>query len=240
MGREGEGYEHLLVIGSLLALVWLAGHFGWLLKALPPASTDLRAACPPKPSPRVSLLATSSPQQAQAPASMPVSTSGPGGASRSKAKTAGRRTISGKVVQTSDYCGGANPSEEILEFLRKEKPFPNKEVFVRAGNVNAIKQTILKFTTDAEGNFKISLPPGDYCFIDDSKKDALRVPDFTKENQNLAPSQQYHLTSEECLKQWWETCDKTLKVEKKDLKGVVIKYHRACNPPCVVGGPKPM
>src|SRR5207253_8731349 len=86
----------------------------------------------------------------------------------------------------------------------------------------------------------ISLPPGDYCFIDDSKKDALRVPDFTKENQNLAPSQQYHLTSEECLKQWWETCDKTLKVEKKDLKGVVIKYHRACNPPCVVGGPKPM
>src|SRR2546427_9435090 len=127
MGREGEGYEHLLVIGSLLALVWLAGHFGWLLKALPPASTDLRAACPPKPSPRVSLLATSSPQQAQAPASMPVSTSGPGGASRSKAKTAGRRTISGKVVQTSDYCGGGDPSGGNPGILPKKKAFPHQE-----------------------------------------------------------------------------------------------------------------
>src|SRR3989442_12160164 len=104
MGREGEGYEHLLVIGSLLALMWLAGHFGWLFKAPPPASTDLRAASPPKPSPRVSLLSTLSPQQAQAPASMPVSTSGLGGASRSKAENAGRRTISGNGVQTSDYC----------------------------------------------------------------------------------------------------------------------------------------
>src|SRR2546428_12961495 len=99
MGREGEGYEHLLVIGSLLALVWLAGHFGWLLKAPPPASTDLRAASPPKPSPRVSLLSTSSPQQAQAPASMPVSTSGVGGASLSKGKTAGRGDISRRVAQ---------------------------------------------------------------------------------------------------------------------------------------------
>jgi len=113
MGREGEGYEHLLVIGSLLALVWLAGHFGWLLEGLPPASTDLRAACPPKPSPRVSLLATSSPQQAPAAASMPVSTSGPGGASRSKAKTAGRRTISGKVVQT--FPIGAGVDTNIFE-----------------------------------------------------------------------------------------------------------------------------
>ncbi len=239
MGREEEGYARLFVIGSLLALVWLAGYFGWFLKAHPPASTNLRTASAPEPGPSISFLAT--PPQAPAPASTPVSASGSGGATRSKAKTAGRRTVSGKVVQTSNYCGGANPSEEILEFLRKEKSFPNKEVFVRAGSVNAIKQTILqKFTSDAEGNFKILLPPGDYCFIDDSKKGIWKVPDFTKENQNLAPSEHYRLTSEECLKQWWQTCDKTLKVEKQNLKAIVIKYHRGCNPPCVVGGPKPM
>lgn len=241
MGREEEGYPRLVVIGSLLALVWLAGYFGWFLKAHPRASTSLRTNSAPEPGPSVSFLATSYPPQAPAPASTPVSASGSGGTTRSKAKTAGLRTVCGKVVQTSDYCGGANPSEEILEFLRKEKPFPDKEVFVRAGNVNAINQTILqKFTTDLEGNFKISLPPGDYCFIDESKKDTWKVPDFTKENQNLAPSQQYHLTSAECLKQWWQTCDKTLKVEKQNLEDVVIKYHRACHPPCVVGGPKPM
>ncbi len=157
-------------------------------------------------------------------------------------KSSRTRVLSGRVVQTSSYCGGANPSQEILEELRKQKPYPNKTLFVRAGTVNDLAKPILqRFASDAEGNFKISLPPGDYCIVEEAKKDKPAAPDFSKENEELAKSggggEAYRLTSLECLKQWSGTCDKTIKVEKRNVTGMVIEFHHGCNPPCVKGGP---
>ena len=156
-------------------------------------------------------------------------------------KTTRRWKVSGKVIQTNEYCGGANPSEEIIEALRKEKPLPDKRLFVRAGTLNKITRPVLQsFTTDAEGNFEISLPPGDYCVIEEGKKDQLKIPDFSKENEKLPPAEAYRLTSEECLRTWWRACDQTLRVKRQSLKGVVIRFHQRCNPPCITGGPQPI
>jgi hypothetical protein len=128
----------------------------------------------------------------------------------------------------------------MLDFLRQEKPFPGKLLFIRAGAVNNFAEPALQsFTSDAAGNFELSLPPGDYCVVEESKKDKLKIPDFTKENADLAPRDAYRLTSEQCLREWWQACDRSLKVGKQDLKGVVIHFHHTCRPPCVIGGPKP-
>ena len=159
----------------------------------------------------------------------------PTAASDKTAPAAGRRTVSGRVVQTSEYCGGAAPTEEMLESLRKEKPFPHKELFIRAGTLNKYSRPIVqKFTSDAEGSFKIALPPGDYCVVDASKKDELKIPATAKGNPKEGESRAA------CLQKWYRACDKTLTVGKQNLKGVVIKFHHPCNPPCSTGGPPPV
>jgi hypothetical protein len=149
-------------------------------------------------------------------------------------KPAATRAVSGKVVETGDYCGGAAPTEQMLEWLRKEKLVPRKELFVRAGTANRSSPIVLKFATDAEGNFRISLPPGDYCIIEESKKEPPKAPKASKGAWNGADSQPT------CLQKWYGTCDKTLTVGQQDLKDVLIKFHRACHPPCTTGGPPPV
>ncbi len=215
-----NGYAGLAAVGILLAGVCLAADISWLRKPSPSALT------PGKPAfaSRASL----------APAAMTDPAATPSGAEPPARKATGKRTVSGKVVQTSDYCGGAAPTEEILAALRQEKPFPNKELFVRAGAVNETSRPILqKFALDAQGNFTISLLPGDYCVVEGDKKDRLKVSESAKGNQKEAASQTA------CLEKWRRTCDKTLEVGKQNLRGVVIKFHHTCNPPCATAGPPP-
>ena len=153
-----------------------------------------------------------------------------------------RVTISGTVFETRQYCGGANPSEEILEAVRRPRPLANYELYVRSGSANALANPVLlKFISDANGNFQIALPEGEYCIIEAAKKDALKVPDFTGENRKLAKIDPnaipYSLTSPKCLTEWWQTCDKALRVGKEKQTGVRVEFHRGCHPPCIQGGP---
>jgi len=151
-------------------------------------------------------------------------------------------TIFGTVYEIHQYCGGANPSEEILEAVRRPRPLANYELYVRAGSANALANPVLlKFSSDANGNFQIALPEGDYCIIEAGKKDALKIPDFTEENRKLAKTDPtaipYSLTGPKCLTEWWQTCDKALRVGKENQTGVKIEFQRGCRPPCVQGGP---
>ena len=161
---------------------------------------------------------------------------------KGESNAARRVTISGTVYEIHQYCGGANPSEEILEAVRRPRPLANYELYVRAGPANALASpVVLKFSSDANGNFQIALPEGDYCIIEASKKVALKVPDFTEENRKLAKTDPtaipYSLTSPKCLTEWWQTCDKALRVGKENQTGVKIEFQRGCRPPCVQGGP---
>ncbi len=196
------------------------------------------------------ILGTGHPPTAATPASEARPARGPALAAVTwaSAATAGKTTahpsISGKVVQTSAYCGGAAPPEELLESLRKEKPFPNKALVVRAGSANTLKSPVLReFTVDAEGNFKISLPPGEYCILDAAKRDKPRISDYAKGAAKIpgppSPTEPYRV-DEECLRAWWQSCDITLKLGKRSLRNVLIKFHQGCYPPCVTGYPIPM
>src|SRR5713226_3214179 len=206
MRKNEKGSIRLPAVGVLIAFVCVAGYFGWYQKPSQPVTSPGEAGT-------ASTLAPSPPPAAKSTL----------------------RTISGTVVQTSDYCGGMAPTDEMLESLRKEKPFPEKELFVRIGTVNKYSSRVLqRFVSDAAGRFKISLPPGIYCVIEASKKDELKLPATTKGN---APADQSSATDEDCLEKWYRTCDKTLKIGKQNLKGVVIQFHHTCKPPCVTGGP---
>lgn len=247
MRKNEKGSIRLPVVGVLIAFVCVAGYFGWYQKPSQPVTSPGEAgtASTVAPSPRpaaTSATASEAPSTALAPSrnahlSVPPNATSAlytGGTGLAPAKST-LRSISGTVVQTSDYCGGIAPPEEMRESLRKEKPYPRKELFVRGGTINKYSHSVLKrFVSDAEGRFKISLPPGVYCVIEASKKDELKLPATTKGNP---PADQSSAADGDCLEKWYRTCDKTLKISKQNLKGVVIKFHHTCNPPCVTGGP---
>jgi len=247
MRKNEKGSIRLPAVVVLVAFVFVVGYFGWYQKPSPPVTSPGEAGtastlAPSPPPAATSAIASEDPSTALAPsrnADVPVPPNATSalyteGTGPSAAKSS-LRTISGTVVQTSDYCGGIAPPEELRESLRKEKPYPRKELFVRGETVNKYSHPVLeRFVSDEEGRFKISLPPGNYCVVEASKRDDLKLPATTKGN---APADQSSAADRDCLEKWYRTCDKTLKIGKQNLKGVVIKFHHTCNPPCVTGGP---
>jgi hypothetical protein len=251
MSQREQGSARLLLAVLIVACLAAAAYGIWFRKAVvtQPAPEASRPPSPPAAATALTSSANTLPNVPAGPASASDVSRAPGtarGASHaalSEPAASGdaseRRVVSGRVVQTSDYCGGAHPPDELLEALRKEKPFPNKTIYVRAGGVNQPSEPVAKFTTDAEGRFQISLPPGTYCLIEENKKLEMKIPDIMKENQQLPPSQAYQFEGQDCLRKWWNSCDATLTVGKDDVKNVVIKFHQTCRPPCITGGPMP-
>ena len=142
-------------------------------------------------------------------------------------------TVSGTVVQTREYCSGAAPPPELLQELRAEKPVAGKTIFVREGVENTLSNIVAEFTSDNDGTFILQLPPGQYCFVEQKKKDDLNINNFQ--------DQYTRVTSEQCLQEWWKQCDTTIQVTK-DTADVILKYHETCpwKKPCTVySGPLP-
>lgn len=63
--------------------------------------------------------------------------------------------VKGRAMYRISYCGGAAPSEEMMEEMRKPKIFKGQLYFVK----DKIKT---KITTDANGHFSCTLPTGKY------------------------------------------------------------------------------
>jgi hypothetical protein len=120
---------------------------------------------------------------------------------------------------------------------------PKKDLYIREGTVNSLSKPIIRVASaDAEGNFEIALPPGPYCLVGESKKDALKIPDLTEANKKLVqsrvPGEPFRIVNEQCFRDWWRTCDKVLRVGNQSIRGLRVKFHQDCYPPCVTGGPK--
>jgi hypothetical protein len=62
---------------------------------------------------------------------------------------------------TADYCGGAAPTDEMLENLAKPKPLAQQEFYIVKGTKNTNK-VYQKIVTDDDGKIKLNLPKGVY------------------------------------------------------------------------------
>jgi len=132
--------------------------------------------------------------------------------------------------------------QEFLGPLQKGKFSLKNNLYIREGTVNSLSKPIIRVVSaDAEGNFEIVLPPGRYCVVGESKKDALKIPDLTEANKKLAesrvPGKPFRIVSGQCLREWWQTCDKVLRVGNQNVRGFRIELQQSCRPPCIVGGP---
>jgi hypothetical protein len=141
--------------------------------------------------------------------------------------------VSGSIMQTVSYCGGAQPSKEILDSCNTPRGVPFGKLFVKEGSKNGESSKIVDtIVANANGNFSISLPAGDYCLVEEWKSKPYKLPLKTKDQT----------VDSACYKNLYNTCDFQLNITNKDVENIKILFHRKClfNQPCVsFHGPLP-
>lgn len=145
--------------------------------------------------------------------------------------------ISGKVTQVFAYCGGAAPSEEMLERLAKPVAYAGKKFFIRLGKINRVNAKIIKsFTTGKNGEFSFRLAPGTYSIILEEQFNLIKVGDVANEFMQV---------DEKCLEEWWSKPFYLLKVKNKNISELNFNFHHQCfisfDIPCITYvGPQPL
>lgn len=80
--------------------------------------------------------------------------------------------VNGFIKNNSEYIGGANPPESLLEGLAIYQPSAKQHFYVRnLANYAPFTPFVTSFTTDANGNYSIDLPIGNYAIICQEKHD---------------------------------------------------------------------
>lgn len=143
--------------------------------------------------------------------------------------------ITGKVSQTFSYCGGARPTQEILDRFATPKDYPNKIFYIRNGNKNdTIAKIVAKFITKEDGTFSFHLKPGTYSIILEEQLSIINASDYVTQNQ---------IVDEKCLMEWWKKPYYILEVTDKDIFNLNFTFHHRCyiksDIPCITyTGPK--
>jgi hypothetical protein len=138
--------------------------------------------------------------------------------------------VSGQVMQTSSYCGGAAPTEEMMRQNEIPKPFVGKRFYLKKGKENDAKQqAVLTFTTDEKGEFEFNVAPGIYCFLLEPQMKNLSVKEYNVKGFLTADAA--------CLTKWWKQPYFLLVVKNKDVDGIKFNFHMRCfvseDLPCV-------
>ena len=149
--------------------------------------------------------------------------------------------VSGNITYSSDYCGGAYPSEAMLLQLANPTPYSGKVLFIRRTKTNDLSQPILyTLISDSLGNFSIDLPPGNYCLIDEFRKDrAIFEKVYSKDSTNYL-----RVPDPQCLDDWFNSCLYGFTVSDYSISTIQINIHRTCfrpeGIPCIsYTGPMP-
>ncbi len=128
------------------------------------------------------------------------------------------------ITKTTPYCGGANPSEEILKEAKKKKiPFGEKFYIIK-GYCNVADRKILDtLMMDASGKGVSILKPGCYSIINDFGYNKIDV--------------DTSLYDMDCLKKLWETPLFKFEVVKGKSEMFSFNIAEQCpyNKPCYKG-----
>lgn len=137
------------------------------------------------------------------------------------------------MMQTVSYCGGAQPSQEILDRCNTPVGIANGKLYIKKGTYNKDKAAVLdSITTDGNGKFSINLPAGTYCLVEDWKAKPYQLP-LSDESQTV---------DSVCYRNLYMSCDYELTVKDKNIDSVKVIFHRTCawNKPCIsYHGPLP-
>lgn len=138
--------------------------------------------------------------------------------------------VSGSVKIIHSWCTDIVGGEKYEEAI-KPRPFPYKKLYVRKGDSNDYsKPIIMEFTTDKNGNFSISLPPGVYCIVDESKIDKAMYD--TLWARHLKGTYACLPLDTNCFKKWFATPEKVFKVGMDSVKDITLTFYTRCSCDC--------
>lgn len=140
-----------------------------------------------------------------------------------------------ELTYSSSYCGGAAPSDELMQELQTQKPWRNKKLYLKKGSKNTLDSKIFReVITDTSGIIKLQLAPGQYFLVDEEKKD--------KTYYNHVLRTYKERTNEEgpvdmdCFKKWYATPELVLNISIKSPKRYKLNIHHECKwsgKPCI-------
>jgi hypothetical protein len=134
--------------------------------------------------------------------------------------------VSGSIMQTISYCGGAQPPQRLLDSMNVPKGIPYGKLFVKLkGGHKEGSLIIHTIKADTNGNFSIYLPAGNYCLVEEWKTKPFKLP-LNNVNETVDST---------CFKNLYNTCDYELNVTDKNVRHLKIIFHRPCynNQPCI-------
>jgi hypothetical protein len=131
------------------------------------------------------------------------------------------------TTTTQVYCGGAKPTEEILEELRTPKSAPNVKIYLRKGSINDIKKEIdYQLMSNDSGVVKTSLPAGTYSIVFENKKDQGAYDELLDKYGTETSYQTAIDTS--CLKTFFAQPNGVLVVEENNESKITVNRVMKC------------
>jgi hypothetical protein len=153
-----------------------------------------------------------------------------------------KQKIVGVYTESSAYCGGARPSQEIMANLERAIPTANKILYLKKGTLNIIKQKkLFRVMTDTNGQFNFKLAPGKYYIVGSDKIDTkyfqFLLSKYGKESKT------YKAIDKKCLNSWLAEPLYSFEVKSSNNDTIKIHYTKPCdwnNLPCTqFTGPLP-
>ena len=140
--------------------------------------------------------------------------------------------ISGTVTSTSNHCGGARPTDEIIAQLGTPKPVSGKKIYIKKGEENSPEsKVIIVLTTDGEGKFHARLRPGKYFIVDETKKDASYYNMLLK--TYALQTEHWEAIDQPCLQEWFSRPAAVFEVSEAAPKIITVNFHKTCEEiPC--------
>ncbi len=145
-------------------------------------------------------------------------------------------TLSGQILIVESYCGGAAPSRELLEEVRRPKPCLEKYFFLKKGDANSAKNPVIDvINVDSTGRFSFKLKQGSYCVIQDFQTKPIQL-------ENYKTSNNFDYQGDDCMRKYWADCYQTIDL-KENINDLIITVYKKCfgngNPCMIYTGPMP-
>ena len=139
------------------------------------------------------------------------------------------KNVTIQAWKTSQYCGGARPSDEMLQEFQTPKPLSGQLCFIRKSETNKISSTpVASATSDNQGKINIALAPGTYCLVLPNKVDSAAYKMFlTKFGEDTG---NYSAIDKKCLDQWFQKPELVFTVtDAKQPTATEFTIHQPCS-----------
>jgi hypothetical protein len=133
------------------------------------------------------------------------------------------------ITQTSSYCGGAYPPDELMMELRTPKKLPNQKVYIRPGTTNDWNVPIVaEGISDINGVVTVELVDGTYSVVFENKVNTSFYKQLLQQFGDK-PFEDGGI-DKNCLEKFMQTAEAVFEVNNgKTATAIIVNVHNPCS-----------